>query len=54
MILRKAVGVEEKNPFACCWCDEEEEEVPIADKMLVVLFGFVLLLSRCGGMTEQV
>ena len=39
---------------ACCWCDEEEEEVPIPDKRLVVLLGFLLHLSRCGGTTEQV
>ena len=34
--------------------DKEEEEVPIPDKRLVVLFGFPLLPSRCGGTAEKV
>ena len=33
--------------------DKEEDEVPIPNKRLVVLFCFLLLPSRCGGTTEQ-
>ena len=48
------MGSKKEKEYDCCWWYKEEEEVPITDKRLVVLVGFLLLPSRCGSTAERV